>query len=104
MVKVNKIDLLLLKKLVGELETSLTIVDSILAEEGDITEYIVELSKAAGLAAGVMSEAGMLIGDIQSHVMAVQNPAPTKSDFFEKLLSGFKVTGGGGTTGGGNTN
>lgn len=102
MSKANKIDLTLLKKLVGELENSLTTADGIRSAEGDITEFVVELAKAAGLAAGVMQEAGMLIGDIQSQVMAVQSPSPTKSDFLEKLLGGLK--GGGGPLGGGNTN
>jgi hypothetical protein len=99
--KTNKVDLTLLKKLVGELESSLTTADGIKTAEGDVTEYIVELSKAAGLTAGVMQEAGMLIGDIQSQVMQVQSPGPAKSDFLEKLLGGIK---GGGLTGGGNTN
>jgi hypothetical protein len=101
MSKPNKVDLTLLKKLVGELEASLTTADGIKTAEGDITEYIVELSKAAGLTAGVMQEAGMLIGDIQNQVMQVQNPTPSKSDFLEKLLGGIK---GGGPLGGGNTN
>lgn len=91
----NKIDLTLLKKLVGELESSLGTADGIKAVEGDITEYIVEMAKAAGLCAGVMQEAAMLVADVQSNVMAVQSPSPNKSsDIFEKLLGSLKGPGG----------
>lgn len=99
MPKVNKIDLTLLKKFVGELEASLTTADGIKTAEGDITEYIVELSKAAGLCAGIMQEAGMLVADVQQHVMAVQSPAPAaKGDIFEKLLGSLKGPGNGGNS------
>lgn len=90
------IDLKLLKKLVGELEASLQVAESIKTSvDVDTAEYIVEMSKAAGLCAGVMSEAGMLIGDLQQATVAVQNVSGApKSDFLDKILGPLK---GGGT-------
>jgi len=99
MPKVNKVDLTLLKKFVGELENSLSTADGIKTSEGDISEYIVELSKAAGLCAGIMQEAAMLVADVQAQVMAVQSPAPAaKADIFEKLLGSLKGPGNGGNS------
>ena len=90
------VDLKLLKKLVGELEASLQVAESIKTSvDVDTAEYIVEMSKAAGLCAGVMSEAGMLIGDLQQATIAVQNGgAAPKTDFLNKILGPLK---GGGT-------
>lgn len=100
MAKANKVDLTLLKKFVGELEASLATADGIKAAEGDVAEYIVELSKAAGLCAGIMQESGMLIADVQSQVMAVQSPSPSagKPDILEKLLGSLKGPGNSGTS------
>jgi hypothetical protein len=88
-----KVDLTLLKKLVGELETHLQTAGGIQDSGGDIHEYIVEMSRAAGLAAGVMSEAGMLIGDIHSMIKALSSPQPKNLDFLEKILGGIKGSG-----------
>jgi hypothetical protein len=98
MSKVSKVNLTLLKRLVSELEASIataeTIKTSAETSDGTNNEYIVEMSKAAGLAAGVMSESSMLIMDIQSLVTKAQAPVPGgKSDFLDKLMGGFKGPG-----------
>lgn len=101
MAKVSKVNLALLKRLVSELEASVNTADAIKTAvdsgEGKDHEYIVEMSKAAGLAAGVMSESSMLIMDIQSLVQKVQAPTPLKSDFLDKLMGGLKGGNGDGT-------
>lgn len=129
MSKTPKVDLTLLKKLVAELERTLTVVDTIRAAvpttpdifadldtsvsvSGDTAkshthDYIIELSKSSGLAACVMQEAGLLVGDIQSLILMTQNPTPAKGgDILDKLLGGGFKGGplGGGTHNGGNTN
>lgn len=81
MSKVNKVNLDLLKKLVGELESSLNTAEGV---KSDHNEYVVELSKAAGLAAGVMQEASFLVLDI--HSMTQQ--APAKSSLLDILKPG----------------
>ncbi len=88
----NKINLNLLKKLVSQLEATLDKADKIKEAEGDVVEYVVDLSMATGLAAGIMSEAGMLIGDIQGTVLSLQSPAAIKSiagqaDLLDKLFA-----------------
>lgn len=94
----SKVDLTLLKKLVSELELSLTTADGMRKPEGSNTDFIVEMSKAAGLCAGVMSESAMLVSDVQAHVLAVQGGAPpAKTDLLslEKLLGSIKGPGSG---------
>jgi hypothetical protein len=59
------INLDLIRKLVDELENSLTKANEIMEVRGDVQDYIVECSKATGLAAGVMQESTFLISDIQ---------------------------------------
>ena len=90
----TKIDLTLMKKLLGELETSLNTSDAIKTAEGSIVEYIVEMSKSLGLASGMVQEASLLIADIQAHVMSVQNPQASKSDFLSKILGAAPPKGG----------
>jgi hypothetical protein len=89
----QKIDLSLLKRLVAELESSLSTVENM---ETDIpaskNELIVEASKAAGLAAGVMQEASMLMGDIHALVEGSMTPKG-KNEFLEKLLGSLKGPG-----------
>ena len=51
------------------------------------------MNKATGLAAGIMMEAGLLMGDIQHLISGVTTPSGTKSDFLEKLLGGLKGPG-----------
>lgn len=103
MAKASKIDLLLLKKLVGELETSIQTADGIKGDaEPNNTDYVVEMSKAAGLAAGVMQEASLLILDIHGLVYSSQGLPGSKSTGGDALLD--KILGSFGGKGGGNTN
>lgn len=94
--KINKVDLTLLHKLVKELEDTL----EVSYKEDKPVELIIELSKAVGLASSIFQESGLLIADIQSQILVVQNPSPTKSDFLDKLMSTVKGAG----TNNGNTN
>lgn len=97
----TKVDLTLLKRLVSELEISLTGVDAINAGtasatprsiQEDAVELTVEASKAAGIAAGIMAEAGELIMDIQTMVQASQMPK-SKSDMLDKIVRSLKGPG-----------
>lgn len=85
-----KVDLTLLKKLVAELEAMLVASETIDTKTNK-HEHVIELSKAAGVAAGVMSEAAALIGDIQ--YIATGTPAASPQDILGKLLPGFKGSG-----------
>lgn len=88
----KKVDLTLLKRLVGELEGALNIVDSIKTDiNTDNNELFVEASKAIGLASGVMQEAAGLMGDIQA--LLVTAPTKSKSEFLEKLMDTLKGPG-----------
>lgn len=89
MAKEAKIDLDILKRLVGELESTLATADGIKADKGDLKDYIVEMSKCTGLAAGIMAEASALVGDMQQAVWASQAPK-SKDDALSKLLAGLK--------------
>jgi hypothetical protein len=93
---IGKVDLKLLKKLVGELESSLATADG-LKDGSDASEYVVEMSKCAGLASGVMSESVALIGDIQVLIQKASGLSP-KEDPLSKIL-GIVKGGGGGLTG-----
>src|ERR1035437_6525180 len=96
-----KIDLTLLKRLISEAEVSVEKSEKVMVDlkarvpDVDHNEYIVELSKAAGLFAGVMSEASMLVLDVQALMQAVQGPSPAKapstqkSDALSKALEGL---------------
>lgn len=95
MPKMTKIDLTLLKRLVNELEGSLNSAELIKSDK-DLHDYVIEMSKAAGLAAGVMTEAGLLVGDIGGMVQNVQSPTSDK-DNLSKILGALK--GGGGLPG-----
>jgi len=89
----SKIDLTLLKRMVAELEASLGVADGIKTDvTGDKVEWIVELNKATGLAAGVMTEAAMLMGDLQ-HLVQGGPSSLNKQDFLDKLLGGLKGPG-----------
>lgn len=100
MSKLAKIDLKLLKEFVSELERSLNSADGIRIAAGDKNQYLIEMSKAAGLASGIMQEAILLIADIQASILAVQSPgAPaaknTTTDLIDKLLGPLKGPSGG---------
>jgi hypothetical protein len=94
--KVAKIDLDILKRLVAELESSLSTAEGIKTDSSSKeanVEYIVEMQKASGLAAGIMTEARFLVGDI---VVAVRGgPAPSEKEGLAKILGVLKGSGGG---------
>ena len=90
-----KVDLKILKRLVGELEASLATAEGI-KEDIDTSDYIVEMSKCVGLTAGIVAESTMLVGDIQHAMHLSSGPAP-KSDPLSKLLAGLKGGGEPGT-------
>lgn len=103
MAKEYKVNLDLLKQLVGELEASLQTADGInkSGAESSKNDYVVELSKAAGLAAGVMTEAALVTADIQGVIYATSSGgaatgSKSAADYLEKILGPLK--GGGGTT------
>jgi hypothetical protein len=90
-----KVDLTVLKRLVSELEIQLD--DANVITEGSLTkdamvDYTVEMSKASGLAAGVMKEAGMLVMDIESLVSGSAGNSANK-DMLSKLMQGTKGPG-----------
>ena len=90
MVKLPKIDLSLLKQLVGELEASLATAEGIKQEVSvKNNDFVVELSKAMGLATGITVEASMLVGDIQATIQSNGAPA-TKEDGLKNLLNILK--------------
>ena len=95
----TKADLTLLKRLMAELESSLDTANGINTDvESDLNEYVVELSKAAGLCAGIMQEASMLVIDISSQVRSSQAPSSNKgTEFLEKILGPLKGGSGGST-------
>lgn len=103
MSKIASVDLTLLKRFVSELETGLATADAIRTVEGPIPDYLVEMSKTSGLAASVMQEASMLVGDIQKQMMQLQNPSSSQGDLLDKLFGGSKDPLGG-PFGGGNAN
>lgn len=102
MSKGPRVDLTLLKRLVAELESALTASESLKDDSSKenkeaTNDYVVEMSKCAGLAAGVMAESTLLVGDIQTAIQLAQGPGSSKSDPLTKLLGSLK--GGGGLTG-----
>lgn len=94
----GKINLDLLKSLVSELEASIQSADALKPDPlkidpQNVAPYIVEMSKAAGLSAGVMQEASMLILDIYALVGASQGGGAKTTatlDYMEKLLGPLK--------------
>jgi hypothetical protein len=93
-----KVDLTLVKRLVAELETALASADNIRANktEENILDYVVEMSKCTGLAAGIMQEATLLMGDIQK---VTNHHTLPKEDILSSLLGAIK---GGGSLPGAN--
>jgi len=87
---VPQISLSLLKKLVAELESALDLTNSIQESQGDVQQYIVESHKAAGLAAGIMKEGSLLVGDI--HMLIKINTEGTgveKAESIQDILGGL---------------
>jgi hypothetical protein len=89
----QKVDLTLLKRLVSELDAMLATADGMSTDvKADKNEWVLELSKATGVAAGILTEAGLLMGDIQ-HLMAGTAAGAPKGDLLEKLMAGLKGPG-----------
>lgn len=62
----GKIDLTLLKRLVSEVEQGITTAEKLKLLPDGKNDYIVEMSRTTGLLAGIMTEATMLVGDVQT--------------------------------------
>jgi hypothetical protein len=91
----QKVDLTVLKRLVAELEAILATAEGIKTDvSGDKVEYMVEMNKATGICAGILTESGLLMGDIQSLIQGLSAPGVSKADFLEKILGGLKGPGG----------
>jgi hypothetical protein len=86
--KPGKVDLDLLKRLVAELEISLNTAYGIKTDlKSEKEEYVIEMSKATGLASGVMTEAALIVGDIQ-HLLT--QPGSKSMDLLDKIMGGLK--------------
>lgn len=93
-----KVDLDLVKKLITELESALNVAEAIKTDsKPGMQDYIVEMQKAAGLAAGVMSEAALLVLDIKTLTTSVQGASPKSTAAIDKFLSALKGGGFGNT-------
>jgi hypothetical protein len=73
-VKVTNVNLDLLKKLVSELD-ALILSSEALKKESifDKDQYLVELSKAAGVCSGIFQESALLVADIASCASSMNN-------------------------------
>lgn len=90
----GKVDLTLLKKMIAELETSLNLAEKIKADTTiDKNESVIEFSKAAGLAAGIMTEAGLLVGDIQGRSLGLPASGNKADIFLDKIFPSNKGSG-----------
>ena len=94
-----KVSLELLKKFVTELETQMKVSETILSEkkEGTVNDYVIEMSKAMGLAAGIAKEATLLVADCRAAIKVNASPSNAASDDLADLLGA--LGGGGGLTG-----
>ena len=89
-----KIDLSILRILIEELEVGLAQSEEMAAkEETHISDYVVSMSKAGGLSAGIAQEAALLVADIQSVIRSAQTPVPKNQEFLDKLLRDIKGNG-----------
>lgn len=96
-----KVDLTLLKQLVSALEASLDAAEEIkktavAGTKDNVREYIIEMSKAQGVAAGIMREATGVIGDILNVVdYNTMGSPPSKTAAVEEILKkmGIKDSG-----------
>jgi len=95
-----KVSLVLLKKFVSELETAMKVSETIMEErkEGTINDYVVEMYKGMGLAAGIAREATLLVGDCRAAIKANTSPAVGATDDLADLLGAL-----GGVPGAGNS-
>jgi len=83
------VDLSLLKRLVAELETTIQGAETFVGKDSD--SFLVEMNKAAGVAAGIMKESVLLINDIDH---AMYPSAPKGGDALSQLLGNLKGQGG----------
>jgi hypothetical protein len=88
----GRVDLSLLKRLVEELDKMVIATEAMAEAKGDKNEWVLEMSKATGVAAGIMTEAGLLMGDLQS-LMQGPSTGASKQDLLDKLLGGLKGPG-----------
>lgn len=85
--KLPQVKLDLLKKLVSELEVVLATNQDLPTEkEEDVINFITEISKASGLAAGAAQEASLLVKDIYKLIRLVQQPSMSLGGSEEELL------------------
>ena len=85
------INLGLLKDLVSALEKSTNHSEKI-KEDDSFThsDFVIEMSKVAGLLSGIIQESTMLILDAQQVVkLSQQPPAPKSGELLDKLLGSF---------------
>lgn len=93
-VKVNKVNLDLLKKLVLELENSISMVDELKSSSTfDKDKYLIELAKASGLCSGIFQESGLLMADIQSCSLAVSSSNEALKTELTSLMTSLKSNG-----------
>jgi hypothetical protein len=85
-----KIDLSLIKKLVGDLEVTLLATD-LINQETALNDWISEMSKASGLAASAAQEASLLVHDIYTLIRANQGLVSKKQgeNMLEQLLGSY---------------
>lgn len=82
----SKVDLKLLKRFISELELALEAGEKIRTEKTDKDKYVIEMSKAMGLIAGVVTEATMLMGDLQNAMSQTGLPPLNKDDIINRIL------------------
>ena len=90
-----KVSLDLLKKLVNTLESTLAAAEAIMADKTpeNVSDYVVEMSKCMGLAAGVAQESSMLVGDMRQAIKLNTSPSSKDDDALASLLDGLKGPG-----------
>lgn len=95
MPKRDKVNLDLLKKLVSELESALTIAEG--HPDNDGKGYIAELAKASGLASVVSQEAYLVVKDIYTLIKLSTSGAPTgdMDSLMSELEKAYQGKGGG---------
>ena len=85
-----KVDLSLLKRLIAELEGSVATMESIQTDVStNHNEFVVEASKAAGLAAGLMQESAVVLMQLHDTIDGTQHAAGAQ-DILSKILGPFK--------------
>jgi len=92
-----KVSLVLLKKLVDSLESTLDGANAIAETKTDdnVSDYVVEMSKGTGIAAGIVAEASLLVADIRQAIKLNTSPSGQKDDGLSSLLEALKGPGSG---------